>query len=84
MARSTNPCTYAWCNLLHSVHRTEVLERISAINERHSEDTVQYNVELQERERVLDQETTLKAFVVTKHTDRSELEEQAKKKKRIG
>ncbi|XP_075290561.1 coiled-coil domain-containing protein 63 [Opisthocomus hoazin] len=63
--------------------RTEVLERISAINERHSEDTVQYNVELQERERVLDQETTLKAFVLTKHTDRSELEEQAKKKKAL-
>ncbi|KGL89432.1 Coiled-coil domain-containing protein 63, partial [Charadrius vociferus] len=63
--------------------RTEALARISAMNERHSKDTVQYNVELQERERVLDQETKLKAFTLTKFTDRSELEEQAKKKKAL-
>ncbi|KAM6377971.1 coiled-coil domain-containing protein 63 [Pluvialis apricaria] len=63
--------------------RTEALARISAMNERHSKDTVQYNVELQERERVLDQETKLKAFTFTKLTDRSELEEQAKKKKAL-
>ncbi|NXK26708.1 CCD63 protein, partial [Arenaria interpres] len=61
--------------------RMEALARISAMNERHSKDTVQYNVELQERERVLDQETKLKAFTLTKFTDRSELEEQAKKKR---
>ncbi|NXN67559.1 CCD63 protein, partial [Himantopus himantopus] len=63
--------------------RMEALARISAMNERHSKDTVQYNVELQERERVLDQETKLKAFTLTKFTDRSELEEQAKKKKAL-
>ncbi|XP_050762855.1 coiled-coil domain-containing protein 63 [Gymnogyps californianus] len=63
--------------------RTEALARISAMNERHSKDTVQYNVELQERERVLDQETKLKTFMLAKFTDRSELEEQAKKKKAL-
>lgn len=83
MARNTNPYIYGWCNLLLSVCRTEALARISAMNERHTKDTVQYNVELQERERVLDQETKLKAFTLTKFTDRSELEEQAKKKKGI-
>ncbi|NXY76014.1 CCD63 protein, partial [Glareola pratincola] len=61
----------------------ESLARISAMNERHSKDTVQYNVELQERERVLDQETKLKSFTLTRFTDRSELEEQAKKKKAL-
>ncbi|NXX63684.1 CCD63 protein, partial [Scopus umbretta] len=60
--------------------RMEALARISAMNERHSKDTVQYNVELQERDRILDQETKLKTFMLTKFTDRSELEEQAKKK----
>ncbi|NXR01753.1 CCD63 protein, partial [Sagittarius serpentarius] len=63
--------------------RMEALARISAMNERHSKDAVQYNVELQERERVLDQESKLKAFVLAKFTDRSELEEQAKKKKAL-
>ncbi|KFP12687.1 Coiled-coil domain-containing protein 63, partial [Egretta garzetta] len=63
--------------------RMEALARISAMNERHSKDTVQYNVELQERERVLDQETKLKTFMLTKFTDRSELEEQAKKRKAL-
>ncbi|NWQ96188.1 CCD63 protein, partial [Burhinus bistriatus] len=63
--------------------RMEDLARISAMNERNSKDTVQYNVELQERERVLDQETKLKTFTLTKFTDRSELEEQAKKKKAL-
>ncbi|KFW65172.1 Coiled-coil domain-containing protein 63, partial [Pygoscelis adeliae] len=63
--------------------RMEALARISAMNERHSKDTVQYNVELQEQERVLDQETKLKTFTLAKFTDRSELEEQAKKKKAL-
>ncbi|NXS69701.1 CCD63 protein, partial [Pandion haliaetus] len=63
--------------------RMEALARISAMNERHSKDTVQYNVELQERERVLDQEAKLKTFVLAKFTDRSELEEEAKKKKAL-
>ncbi|KFW01576.1 Coiled-coil domain-containing protein 63, partial [Fulmarus glacialis] len=63
--------------------RMEALARISAMKERHSKDTVQYHVELQEQERVLDQETKLKAFTLAKFTDRSELEEQAKKKKAL-
>ncbi|KFQ58427.1 Coiled-coil domain-containing protein 63, partial [Pelecanus crispus] len=63
--------------------RMEALARISAMNERHSKDTVQYYVELQERERVLDQESKLKTFTLTKFTDRSELEEQARKKKAL-
>ncbi|KAF1527066.1 Coiled-coil domain-containing protein 63, partial [Eudyptes sclateri] len=63
--------------------RMEALARISAMNERHTKDTVQYNVELQEQERVLDQETKLKTFMLAKFTDRSELEEQAKKKKAL-
>ncbi|NXT95720.1 CCD63 protein, partial [Anhinga rufa] len=63
--------------------RMEALARISAMNERHSKDTVQYNVEMQEQERVLDQETKLKTFMLTKFTDRSELEEEAKKKKAL-
>ncbi|KFZ52471.1 Coiled-coil domain-containing protein 63, partial [Podiceps cristatus] len=63
--------------------RMEALARISAMTERHSKDTVQYNVELQEQERVLDQETKLKTFMLTKFTDRSELEEQAKKQKAL-
>ncbi|NXL10037.1 CCD63 protein, partial [Mesembrinibis cayennensis] len=66
-----------------SEQRTEALARISAMNERHSKDIVQYNVELQERERVLDEETKLKTFILAKFTDRSELEEQAKKKKAL-
>ncbi|NWW54312.1 CCD63 protein, partial [Pedionomus torquatus] len=61
--------------------RMEALARISAMNERHSKDTAQYNVELMERERVLNQEAKLKAFTLTKFTDRSELEEKAKKKR---
>ncbi|NXI97833.1 CCD63 protein, partial [Psophia crepitans] len=63
--------------------RVEALARISAMNERHDNDTVQYNVELQERERALEQETKLKTFMLAKFTDRSELEEQAKKKKAL-
>lgn len=50
------------------------------MNERHSKDTVQYNIEMQERERIRDQENKLKTFVLAKFTDRSELEEEAKKK----
>ncbi|XP_075625703.1 coiled-coil domain-containing protein 63 [Balearica regulorum gibbericeps] len=63
--------------------RMEVLAKISAMKETHSKDIVQYNVELQERERVLHQENKLKAFAIAKFTDRSELEEQAKKKKAL-
>uniref|UniRef100_A0A8C3BWM3 Coiled-coil domain containing 63 n=1 Tax=Cairina moschata TaxID=8855 RepID=A0A8C3BWM3_CAIMO len=63
--------------------RVEALARISAMNERHSKDTVQYNIEMQERERIRDQENKLKTFVLAKFTDRSELEEEAKKKEAL-
>uniref|UniRef100_A0A8B9DTU3 Coiled-coil domain containing 63 n=1 Tax=Anser cygnoides TaxID=8845 RepID=A0A8B9DTU3_ANSCY len=63
--------------------RVEALARISAMSERHSKDTVQYNVELQERERIRHQENKLKTFVLAKFTDRSELEEEAKKKEAL-
>ncbi|NXW85000.1 CCD63 protein, partial [Alopecoenas beccarii] len=59
--------------------RMEALARISAMNERNNKETVQYNVEMQERERVLSWETKLKSFMLTKCVDRSELEEEAKK-----
>lgn len=49
------------------------------MNERNNKETIQYNVEMQERERVLSRETKLKSFMLTKCVDRSELEEEAKK-----
>ena len=49
------------------------------MNERHSKDTVQYNIERQEQARIRDQENKLKTFVLAKFTDRAELEEEAKK-----
>ncbi|XP_064378505.1 coiled-coil domain-containing protein 63 [Dromaius novaehollandiae] len=63
--------------------RAEALARTSAMKERHCKDTVQYNIELQERERILDQETKLKTFMRMKFMDRSELEEQAKKEEAL-
>ncbi|XP_032864062.2 LOW QUALITY PROTEIN: coiled-coil domain-containing protein 63 [Tyto alba] len=63
--------------------RMEALARISAMSERHSKDTVQYSVELQEREHLLAQEAKLKTFMLAKFTDHSELEEQAKKRKAL-
>lgn len=66
-----------------SVCRVEYLARITAMNERHRQNTAQYNFELQERARIRDQENKLKTFVLAKYTDRSELEEQAKKKEGI-
>ncbi|NXE53476.1 CCD63 protein, partial [Casuarius casuarius] len=63
--------------------RAEALARTSAMKERHCKDTVQYNIELQERERILDQETKLKTFMLIKFMDRSELEEQAKKEEAL-
>uniref|UniRef100_G1N0L9 Coiled-coil domain containing 63 n=2 Tax=Meleagris gallopavo TaxID=9103 RepID=G1N0L9_MELGA len=63
--------------------RVEYLARIAAMNERHRQNTAQYNIELQERERIRDQENKLKTFVLAKYTDRSELEEQAKKKEAL-
>ncbi|XP_072207413.1 coiled-coil domain-containing protein 63 [Excalfactoria chinensis] len=63
--------------------RTEFQARISAMNERHRQNTAQYNIEMQERERIRDQENKLKTFVLAKYTDRSEMEEQAKKKEAL-
>ncbi|XP_048820374.1 coiled-coil domain-containing protein 63 [Lagopus muta] len=63
--------------------RVEYLARITAMNERHRQNTAQYNFELQERARIRDQENKLKTFVLAKYTDRSELEEQAKKKEAL-
>uniref|UniRef100_A0A8B9QFZ6 ODAD1 central coiled coil region domain-containing protein n=1 Tax=Apteryx owenii TaxID=8824 RepID=A0A8B9QFZ6_APTOW len=63
--------------------RAEALARTSAMKERHCKDTVQYNIELQERERILDQETKLKTFMLIKFMDRSELKEQAKKEEAL-
>ncbi|NXL90504.1 CCD63 protein, partial [Alectura lathami] len=61
--------------------RVEDQARIAAMNERHRKDSVQYNIELQEWNRLCDQENKLKTFMLAKYMDRSELEEQAKKKK---
>ncbi|NXJ15419.1 CCD63 protein, partial [Odontophorus gujanensis] len=63
--------------------QVEYLARISAMNERHSQNTAQYNAELQEQEQIRDKENKLKTFVLAKLMDRSELEEQAKKKKAL-
>lgn len=53
------------------------------MNERRKQNTAQFNIEMQERERIRDQENKLKIFVLTKYTDRSEMEEQAIKKEGI-
>ncbi|XP_009979704.1 PREDICTED: coiled-coil domain-containing protein 63, partial [Tauraco erythrolophus] len=63
--------------------RMEALARISSAKEQHAEDTSNYNIELQERKRVLAQDTKLKSFMFMKSTDRSELEQQAKAKKAL-
>ncbi|KAM6071128.1 coiled-coil domain-containing protein 63-like [Chlamydotis macqueenii] len=59
--------------------RTEALANISALKKKHREETV----ELQKWEHLLDQEMNLKDFTLTKLTDRSELEEEAKKEKAL-
>lgn len=69
--------------LLLSVYRSEAQARIAAMNERHRKDTAQYHIEMQEQECILARETKLKAFMLAKFTDRSELEEQAKKERGI-
>ncbi|XP_057277234.1 coiled-coil domain-containing protein 63 isoform X1 [Pezoporus wallicus] len=60
---------------------SEAQTRIAAMIERHKTDTAQYHIEMQEQERILARETKLKAFMLARFTDRSELEEQAKKKR---
>ncbi|XP_032085226.1 coiled-coil domain-containing protein 63 [Thamnophis elegans] len=59
--------------------RVEALARISAMNERRSKDIAQFNLEFRELERIYNHETKLKAFMLIKLVDRSEIEEQAKK-----
>ncbi|OPJ75008.1 coiled-coil domain-containing protein 63 [Patagioenas fasciata monilis] len=59
----------------------EALARISALDERKNKQAIQYKVEMQERERVLSRDTKMKSFMLIKYIDRSELEEEAKKRK---
>lgn len=49
------------------------------MNERRSKDIAQFNIEFRELERIYNHETKLKAFMLIKLVDRSEIEEQAKK-----
>lgn len=75
---------YTRCNLLLlSVCRSEAQTRIAAMTKRHKTDTAQYHMEMQEQERIRARETQLKAFTLARCTDRSELEEQAKKQRGI-
>ncbi|KAM4674502.1 coiled-coil domain-containing protein 63-like, partial [Amazona ochrocephala] len=60
---------------------SEAQARIAAMSERHRKDTAQYHIEMQEQERIFARETKLKAFMLARFTDRSELEEQAKKER---
>uniref|UniRef100_A0A8D0FEA7 ODAD1 central coiled coil region domain-containing protein n=1 Tax=Strix occidentalis caurina TaxID=311401 RepID=A0A8D0FEA7_STROC len=52
------------------------LQTLCAMKEKHNKDTVHFNVEMQERKRVLAQKAQLKNFMLTKSRNRSELEEQ--------
>uniref|UniRef100_A0A8C8BN50 ODAD1 central coiled coil region domain-containing protein n=1 Tax=Otus sunia TaxID=257818 RepID=A0A8C8BN50_9STRI len=63
--------------------RIDSLARISAMKEKHNKDTVHFNVEMQERKRVLAQKAQLKNFMLTKSRNHSELEEQAKEKRAL-
>ncbi|KAL7986635.1 hypothetical protein Chor_012918 [Crotalus horridus] len=63
--------------------RVEALARISAMNERRSKDIAQFNIEFRELERIYNHETKLKAFMLIKLVDRSEIEEQAKKEEAL-
>ncbi|NWR67680.1 CCD63 protein, partial [Bucorvus abyssinicus] len=63
--------------------RMEALTRSSDLDKRHNKDTVQHNLEMQMQEYGLDHETKLKSFITAKCTDRSELEEQAKRQKAL-
>ncbi|XP_061223904.1 coiled-coil domain-containing protein 63-like, partial [Neopsephotus bourkii] len=72
---------YTRCNpLLLSVCRSEAQTRIAAMMERHKTDTAEYHMEMQEQERILARESKWKAFMLARFTDRSELEEEAKRK----
>ncbi|NWR75550.1 CCD63 protein, partial [Centropus unirufus] len=62
---------------------TDGLARISALKEMRRKELFQYNIELQRRNRALERDTKVKNFMIIKSTDRSELEERAKKKKAL-
>uniref|UniRef100_A0A7M4F439 Coiled-coil domain containing 63 n=1 Tax=Crocodylus porosus TaxID=8502 RepID=A0A7M4F439_CROPO len=59
--------------------RVEALARISAMKDKHYKDTVQFNIEFRELERIFDHETKLKSFMVVKLVDRSDFEDQVKR-----
>ncbi|XP_019362789.1 PREDICTED: coiled-coil domain-containing protein 63 [Gavialis gangeticus] len=59
--------------------RVEALDRISAMKDKHYKDTVQFNIEFRELERIFDHETKLKSFMVVKLVDRSDFEDQVKR-----
>uniref|UniRef100_A0A8D0H3P9 Coiled-coil domain containing 63 n=1 Tax=Sphenodon punctatus TaxID=8508 RepID=A0A8D0H3P9_SPHPU len=63
--------------------RVEALARIAAMKERRGKDIAQYTIELRELERIYNHETKLKAFMLIKLVDRSEVEEQAKKEEAL-
>lgn len=50
------------------------------MKERRCKDIAQFNIEYRELERIYNHETKLKAFMYIKLIDRSEIEEEAKKK----
>ncbi|XP_071616647.1 coiled-coil domain-containing protein 63-like [Heliangelus exortis] len=63
--------------------RMDTLAKMSDLKEKHNKDTAQYHAEMQEWQRGLAEEDKLKAFILSKWTNRSELEEEAKKKKAL-
>ncbi|NXU78789.1 CCD63 protein, partial [Oreotrochilus melanogaster] len=63
--------------------RMDTLGKMSDLKEKHNKDTAQYHAEMQEWQRGLAEEDKLKAFILSKWTNRSELEEEAKKKKAL-
>ncbi|KAJ7309814.1 hypothetical protein JRQ81_007884 [Phrynocephalus forsythii] len=63
--------------------RVESLARIAAMKERRCKDIAQFNIEYRELERIYNHETKLKAFMYIKLVDRSEIEEEAKKKEAL-
>ncbi|KAL6042319.1 hypothetical protein STEG23_012805 [Scotinomys teguina] len=60
--------------------RVEAMARMAAMKDRQQKDISQYNLEIRELERLYAHETKLKSFLLVKLNDRSEFEEQAKKK----
>lgn len=61
----------------------ETLARMLDMDKRHNKDTIYHSLDMHSQEYALDHETKMKNFAVIKCTDRSKLEEQAKKQKGI-